>query len=386
MRPAPYKRASLYRFGRHKMNSSFVKDRSRTGLYLGDYQSNIHQFRRTAAELWTSNCSVHSDQPGFNSEVLPPFFIDKYSFRSWLACETSMVQSEFINIPEADFTNLFESYDEIVRKSGVGSKLLNTKAPSVDEPVCRSKFLDDHFGAWRKHLASKGVDLSSETIDWYFSVPLLEVYRNSVFYPRFPVLWGPNYFGKIADRDRDYILATYGQDAVWDFYFLMMVCHEQSHLMQKGEPILNEITHAILWIDFVFEQGLKPFQVNSETGKTGNIEAPFIMGRIDDLKGLDYKLLFEDNLTYFEKEVSSSEYSHFVALTFLVHSGVLRYRYVTNLFCGLLAEDVEVSRYLQSGVARHVSVVLQAFVQGESKLVLRDLVKSQMPSFGAIQP
>jgi hypothetical protein len=228
--------------------------------------------------------------------------------------------------------------------------------------------------------------LPSESVDWYFSVPLLEVYRNSVFYPRFPVLWGPNYFGRISDQDRDHILKTHGEGAVWDFYFLMMVCHEQSHLLQKGEPILNEIAHAILWIDFVLEQKLRPFQVNSETGKTCNIEAPFILGRTETLRGLNYKLLYEDNLTYFEREVAGVEYSLFVALAFLVHAGVVRYRYVADLFCGLLAEDVDINRYLRLNAISHVSEVLSTLVQKDKKSVARDLVRSLMPTFGAVEP
>lgn len=368
------------------MKQSFVNDHGRSVNDLSDYQSSIHEFRDLASKAWCENCAKYGDQASFDSKAPPAFFIDRYSFRSWLANTVPTSSAEHITVPEINFSNLFESYDEKVRKSVVGSKILGTKAPPVDEPVHRSQFLDKFFSAWQKHLANNGIDLPAETIDWYFTVPLLEVYRNSVFYPRFPVLWGPNYFGKIADCDREYILSNYGESAVWDFYFLMMVCHEQSHLMQKGEPILNEITHAILWIDFVLEQGLKPFQVNSETGKTGNIEAPFIMGRIDDLKGLNYQLLFEDNQKYFEREVSSSQYSHFVALAFLVHSGVLRYRYLTNLFCGLLAGDTVISRYLEADVAGHLEVVLQGVVSGKDKPVLRDLVKTHMPSFGDICP
>jgi hypothetical protein len=368
------------------MRQSFVSDQSLSSLCLGDYQRNIHQFREEAADRWRDSCFAFDNEKAFGAEAPPSFFIDKYSFRIWLAHTTSTDGTALVSVPETDFSQLFAAYDETVRQSVVGSKLLGTNAPAVDEPVVRSTFLDDQFGAWQSHLACNGIDLPSDVIDWYFSVPLLEVYCNSVFYPRFPVLWGPNYFGKISDQDREHILQTYGEGAVWDFYFLMMVCHEQSHLMQKGEPILNEIAHAILWIDFVLEQGLKPFQVNSDTGKTCNIEAPFILGRTEELKGLNYKVLYEDNLTYFEQGVADVEYSLFVALTFLVHTGVVRYRYATNLFCGMLAEDDSVVRYLRKGATDHVSSAVSALVQSGNKSAARDLIKSCMPSFGPIEP
>ncbi len=373
------------KYRRHLMKPSFESDYSPSNLDLGSYQQNVRKYRDTATQIWHKECKKYIGDKRFNPEVAPPFFIDKYSFRSWLAEVIPTTKLEFTNIPEIDFSSLFVSHDETVRQSVVGSKILNTKAPSVDEPVQRSVFLDEQFGAWQRHLLRNGIALPSESVDWYFSVPLLEVYRNSVFYPRFPVLWGPNYFGRISDQDRDHILKTYGEGAVWDFYFLMMVCHEQSHLLQKGEPILNEIAHAILWIDFVLEQGLKPFQVNSETCKTCNIEAPFILERNKALKGLNYGLLYEDNLTYFEREVVGSEYSIFVGMTFLVHAGVLRYRYVTDLFCGLLAGDVDINRYLRANATSHVSEVLSAFVQDGKKTVARDLVKSRMPTFGAVE-
>ncbi len=170
---------------------------------------------------------------------------------------------------------------------------------------------------------------------------------------------------------------------MWNFYFLMMVCHEQSHLMQKGEPILNEIAHAILWIDFVPEQGLKPFQVNSETGKTCNIETPFILGRTETLKGLNYKMLYENSLTYFEYEVTCVEYGLFVfvALTFLIHTGVVKYRYATNLFSDMLVEDGSVLQYLRTKAAEHISSAVTTLVQNGDKSAARDLVKSRMPSF-----
>jgi len=359
---------------------------NRQGVSLHDYQLTVPHWRDEAVREWHEKCRVFSGQMGFDSKNPSPFFIDRYGFRSWLASNSSVMGSEHISVPEVDFSKMFESYDDLVRGSVVGSKLLGTSAPSVDDRVHRSVFLDEQFGAWQGHLARNGIDLPSETIDWYFSVSLLDVYRKSVFYPRFPVLWGPNYFGRIADQDRDYILKSYGESAVWNFYFLMMVCHEQSHLMQKGEPILNEIAHAILWIDFVLEQGLRPFQVNSETGKTCNIEAPFILGRTKALKGLNYGLLYEDNLAYFDKEVAGSEYSLFVTMTFLVHAGVLRYRYVADLFCGMLAGDVDISRYLRTDTAGHVSELVSKLVQGDRKSDIRHLAKSLMPSFGVTEP
>jgi len=149
------------------MKQSFLNDRGRSVNDLSDYQSSIHGFRDLASKTWRENCVNYGDQTSFNSKQPPAFFIDRYSFRSWLVNIASVSTPEHTAIPEVDFTNLFESYDETVRKSVVGSKILGTEAPSVDEPVHRSQFLDRFFSAWQKHLADNGIDLPTETIDWY---------------------------------------------------------------------------------------------------------------------------------------------------------------------------------------------------------------------------
>ncbi len=214
------------------MKSFFVNNHGRPDCILDDYQSTVHEYRSAATQGWRENNKVYTSKGAFSIKELPAFFIDKYGFRCWLAHIASTIPSEFTSIPDTDFSNLFNSYDETVRNSVVGSSILGTSAPSVDEPVFRSPFLEDLFSAWQRHLSNNGIDLPSETIDWYFSVSLLEVYRNSVFYPRHPVLWGPNYFGKIAIYDQEYILSHYGKNAVWDSYFFMMVCH-LSHLQNN---------------------------------------------------------------------------------------------------------------------------------------------------------
>ena len=127
------------------------------GIALHDYQSAIIQWRDEATRVWRENCQVYNPQKGFNTEVPPPFFIDKYSFRSWLASKCPTLQQEHTNIPETDFSRMFGSYDETVQKSVVGSKLLGTKPPSYVRPVRRSAFIDDLFGTWQKHLLCNGV-------------------------------------------------------------------------------------------------------------------------------------------------------------------------------------------------------------------------------------
>ena len=145
------------------------------GAIQCDYQSTIYRHRTVATETWRKNNFPFVQQRGFNAEIPPPFFIDQYSFRSWLSETATKTSPELTSIPETDFGHLFESYDETVRTSTVGSKVLETEAPSVEDQVRRNQFLEDLFCGWQQYLAHRSIVLLTEVIDWYFSVPLLEV-------------------------------------------------------------------------------------------------------------------------------------------------------------------------------------------------------------------
>jgi hypothetical protein len=289
-------------------------------------------------------------------------------------------------IPEIDVDPLLSGYEQRVRTSVQGCEMLDQAPPPLDVPVSRSVFLDEIFVAWGAHLASYGITWLPGTTEWCFSTPLIEIFKRSVFYPRHPVLWGPTYFAKIADRDRSHIVSTFGRRAVWEFYFAMMVFHEQSHFVQRGEPLVNEIGHAILWNDFIRRQRLESFQINSDTGHTCNREAPFILSRLARLRNNNLGLLFSDNAVFAREVLAPVSYSVLVGMAWLVHGRALTYQSFVNMVCGLLADDDVVIRWATEAADQAVADILMLCRGTDDRSVLRDLVSVSIPSFNGIAP
>ena len=104
-----------------------------------------------------------------------------------------------------------------------------------------------------------------------------EVFDQTVFYPRGPAIPGAIFHDLISDQDRLAIKCHYGPHAPIDFYCFIQQVHETVHMTQIGEPLLNEIVQASLWIEFLDRNpDLWTFQRNSQTGRSAVRETSLI--------------------------------------------------------------------------------------------------------------
>jgi hypothetical protein len=91
-----------------------------------------------------------------------------------------------------------------------------------------------------------------------------DVFAGSVFFPRPPVFLGATFWDQLSDKARRSLVNEYGPSAPIDFFCFILQVHETVHTAQVGEPLLNEVVQAALWIDFLDAHDLWAFQTGAD--------------------------------------------------------------------------------------------------------------------------
>lgn len=215
--------------------------------------------RRHAREVTAAaRSAAHAVDPHVNP-VLPSYFIDRYALMSHpavqvsipLSCTASHSSERAIYLrsilrPTARLDGWMPDPDQL---TGVGATY---------------RWLRQAWAAYASRLAlptsaAKLRDASTHT--W------AQVIDDSVFYPGPPVFRGATYFDQLPEQVAKQILDEVGWRGVIDFYCFMLQVHETMHQHQTGEPLLNEVIQAGLWIRFLDEYRLWMFQ----TGTKGSL-------------------------------------------------------------------------------------------------------------------
>jgi hypothetical protein len=111
----------------------------------------------------------------------------------------------------------------------------------------------------------------------------LDVFDRSVFYPGRPAIPGPIFWDFIDPADRVESVERFGPRCAIDFYCFMQQVHETIHEAQAGEPLLNEVVQAAIWVAFLgSNDDLWVFQRNRSSGLSPVREAECV-ARIPDL-------------------------------------------------------------------------------------------------------
>lgn len=235
-----------------------------------EYARRLDDFRALAKERWTLATARLETPLGAIPPDLPGFLVDRYAFRLFIAAGTG----EQVSVPDYDLQQAADAWEQLVQTSLVGEPSLGISAPRMDDDVPARPFLHGLFERWRTYLCDCGIDFGGAF------VPTTGTWRSllqrSALYPRPPVLVGPNYFSRLSPRQREHILNTYGDHSVVDFYIFLLQVHEESHLLQTGEPLMCEVTHAWLWCDFLTREDLWLFQRNDDTGAACNVESEWL--------------------------------------------------------------------------------------------------------------
>ena len=236
----------------------------------------LAKYRALAALEWSkASKSTFQSQQVAQNEHLPGFFVDRYAFRLWISDQLGTPRP---SIPEFDWLAALQKREEELRQNICGLPEFQIPTPRLDEHVPIRPFLVDLSSKWISFLENQGLydpaphfdRLLSEQMTWR------ELFDNSIFYPRLPVIWGPTYFRRLAPIDQDFLLEKYGCKGVQDFYIFLYFTHETAHFHQTGEPLLNEFIHALTWTKFLKRYSLLRFQVNSISGYCCNKEYAYI--------------------------------------------------------------------------------------------------------------
>ena len=141
--------------------------------------------------------------------------------------------------------------------------------PKPEQPTGLTEFYWQLRARWAAFAADVGLPREVSDLMDATECTWEEVFAQTVFYPRGPAIPGATFHDLISDLDRQTIRCDYGPHAPIDFYCFIQQVHETVHMTQTGEPLLNEIVQASLWIEFLDRNpDLWTFQRNSKTGRS----------------------------------------------------------------------------------------------------------------------
>lgn len=128
-------------------------------------------------------------------------------------------------------------------------------------------FYQELRSRWNTFARRHGLPASLVSIPDASGRTWLDVFNDSVFYPRRPAIPGPIFFDLIAEQDRLLAVHLFGPGCVIDFYCFLQQVHESIHKVQVGEPLLNELVQAAIWVAFLNDSPeLWTMQRNSVSG------------------------------------------------------------------------------------------------------------------------
>lgn len=195
---------------------------------------------------------------------MPSYFVDRYAFASlrWpLSIELRSVGS-FASATVPD-RNAF------LRRCVTPCSALGGWTPDPELPTELGTLYAQLRAQWRQFATAMQLPPRIHELTNAEGMTWRSVFDESVFVPRGPAIPGANFFDAVSEADRRFVLGTFGPAAVADFFCFMLQVHEGLHFVQTGEPLLNELIQASIWIAFLDRHPeLWRFQRNSETHRS----------------------------------------------------------------------------------------------------------------------
>jgi hypothetical protein len=229
-----------------------------------------------------------------------------------------------ISIPDYDIFDTYNKWYNWINKNFSGLPSVNLKAPSLNSRIPESKFRSALFLKWNEFIKSFDIDLGQNYGKDPTNIYWFEYFQNSCLFPKRPAMWGPTYFYKLSLSQQNFLIDNYGVQGIMDFFIFMLQVHEESHIYQKGEPMLSEFLHSWIWCKFIKEAELEIFQINAETSFSCNIEREWTT-RINFTKS-DVKKLFQDtylgSTSYFTNSIA---YTNICYTAFMFDSKKINY-------------------------------------------------------------
>ncbi|NES22483.1 MAG: hypothetical protein F6K41_27085 [Symploca sp. SIO3E6] len=326
-----FQRRLKYPIKEHLINNKQITSSSSKNCFT----HKIEYLRLYARIEWYKNITesnqyIHPKLPVF----LPEYLVDRYSFRLYVHSIISD-SMKAVNIPHYDIFTAYDNWYNWISKNFSGLPSYNYTPPSLNSKIAESDFRSLLFYKWYEFIKGFDIDISEECYQDPANLYWFEYFQNSCLFPKKPAMWGPTYFYKLSLKQQQILVDGYGIQGIMDFFIFMQQVHEESHIQQKGEPMLGEFIHAWLWCKFIKEADLEIFQINDETLFSCNIERKWVTS-INFTK-LEIKKLFEDtyvgSMMYFSHKVA---YENICLTAFLFDHKLINYQeyldIVLNIF------------------------------------------------------
>lgn len=266
----------------------------------------------------------------------PNYLLDRYAYRLFRLFSGNIELPIQIYFPYFDVEAKLNSWNLSIEKALTGVPSLNIAPPSLEAKIPEFRLLGKLLTKWCQHLQEFGIDIplgyyenpSGKT--WYAFLK-----RSAHFPDKLPAIRGPSFYERLSSKQKKFVLEKHGHDGLIELYVFLLQVHEETHLLQKGEPMLSEIVLAWLWCNFLNKEDLWYWQRNDEKDISFNQEQPWV-ARIF-LENKEVRTLFQDTYLGTKMIFSNSKiYDHLCLIAWLFDSKAIRYKeyleLITNYF------------------------------------------------------
>ncbi|MET0406253.1 MAG: hypothetical protein ABW123_27795 [Cystobacter sp.] len=296
----------------------------------GSFGEQLEHWRSRARSEWKARAARARPQDPRLPESLTDYFLDRFAFRLFMR-ETRGV--ELADRFTKDLEELSRTWESRHLKLLHGVPSLGIAPSDFHAPVEESELLSDLLRRWRAFLMGRGLP----RVERQFKDPAGqrwgEFYLDSVLYPFYtPVHAGPGFYGRLTPPQQAEVLRRHGVPGVTSLYTFLARSHEETHMVQFGEPMLCEYLLAWLWCRFLNQEQLWYWQRNDDTGESFNIEAPWVL-RVE-LSRDEVIALFTDTHVGVTAVCGPRAYEDLCLAAWLFDGKALRYREYLDVVTG----------------------------------------------------
>ncbi|AFZ22045.1 hypothetical protein [Allocoleopsis franciscana] len=256
------------------------------------FTSNLELWRTKARKQWLQNAMPAAQLHPKIPAQLPDYFLDRYAYRLFRSFSANRASSYEVRIPDFDLIAESQSWSSRLEKVLSGVPALNIPPPSLKDRIPELPLIDELLAKWRQYLEEFGVDVPP----MYYRNPAgtywIDFFQRSAHFPKLPAIRSPSFYERLSPRQQEFVLNKHGREGIIALYVFLQQTHEETHLLQKGEPMLCEVILAWLWCNFLGENNLWYWQKNDDNGISFNLEKPWA-SRIF-LSRADVRCLFKD--------------------------------------------------------------------------------------------
>lgn len=293
--------------------------------------------RTAASRLWRLRSRTLN--PEFRSRCpMPGYFADRYAYELLL----SPMRPTRAASPRLSKRDTRRPRHEYLSECLLPAVNLDGWTPVLHAPTGVGEFYDELRERWSSHCERVSLPMAVARLGDARALTWLEVFDASVFYPRPPVFRGATYWDSLPEFRRRRITDQHGPGSPVDFYCFMQQVHETIHLVQVGEPLLNEIVQAAIWVEFLDKSNLWDFQRRGDGSSLVREEK--VVRRLDGLADLAVRTGL-DTAALVDSVAPSGSYADCLAVARLFDRGQVRYSVYLDLVSNVLAGAGQPTRF-----------------------------------------